>query len=133
MIPLKLRDWIDIEKIYWDELSSNPNAIELLRENLDKINWTWLSGNTNAIELLQANPDKINWSLLSQNPNAIELLQEYPDEIDWIDLSVNPSIFTYDYDAIIERPFTEELIAAVFHPSRFNRYLTDYQYDMNDL
>ena len=28
---LKLRDWIDINKIDWDELSKNPNAIKLLK------------------------------------------------------------------------------------------------------
>jgi hypothetical protein len=29
---LKLRDWIDINKIDWDTLSINPNAIELLKK-----------------------------------------------------------------------------------------------------
>ena len=50
---LKLRDWIDINKIDWNTLSGNPNAIELLKENQDKINWEILSLNTNAIELLK--------------------------------------------------------------------------------
>jgi hypothetical protein len=50
---LKLRDWIDINKINWDCLSLNPNAIKLLKENKDKINWEELSRNPNAIELLK--------------------------------------------------------------------------------
>jgi len=35
----KLLDWIDINKINWESLSSNPNAIPLLEKNPDKINW----------------------------------------------------------------------------------------------
>ena len=34
---LKLRDWIDINKLNWNTLSENPNAIELLKENQNKI------------------------------------------------------------------------------------------------
>ena len=30
---LKLRDWIDINKINWEQLSLNQNAIELLNSN----------------------------------------------------------------------------------------------------
>ena len=46
---LKLLNWIDINKINWDNLSENTNAIELLKENQDKINWGNLYKNTNAI------------------------------------------------------------------------------------
>ncbi len=35
---LKLRDWIDINKIDCKILSSNKNGIELLKVNQDKIN-----------------------------------------------------------------------------------------------
>ena len=117
----------------------NLNAIELLRENPDKINWGWLSGNPNAIELLREkpykiywdwlsiNPNKINWSMLSQNPNGIELLRENLDK--------NMSILTYDYAAMKQTTslFKEELIAKVFHPMRFERYLTNYCFDMSEL
>ena len=41
----KLLDWIDINKLKWDMLSLNPNAIYLLEQNQDKINWTILSRN----------------------------------------------------------------------------------------
>ena len=50
---LKLRDWIDINKIDWVYLSLNPNAIDLLKENKDKIDWRCLTANPNAIELLK--------------------------------------------------------------------------------
>ena len=45
----KLRDWIDIDKLNWNYLSINPNAIQLLKENQDKIHWNNLSKNINAI------------------------------------------------------------------------------------
>jgi len=37
----KLRSWIDVNKINWDYLSENSNAIDLLEKNMDKINWVW--------------------------------------------------------------------------------------------
>ncbi len=44
---LKLRDWIDFNKLKWDYLSLNPNAIEFLKENQDKIDWWYFSQNSN--------------------------------------------------------------------------------------
>jgi len=35
----KLRSYIDINKIRWDTLSINPNAIHLLEKNMDRISW----------------------------------------------------------------------------------------------
>ena len=51
---LKLRPFIENnkDKLDWDYLSGNPNAMALLEKNIHKINWTWLSGNPNAIYLL---------------------------------------------------------------------------------
>jgi hypothetical protein len=72
----KLRDWIDINKIEWDALSENENAIELLKENKEKINWAYLSNNKNAIELIEENLDKINWNLLSLNETTIKFLKK---------------------------------------------------------
>ena len=63
----KLRDWIDIEKIDWNYLSFNENAIKLLENHQDKINWKYLSLNDNAIKLLSNNKNKINWKNLSSN------------------------------------------------------------------
>lgn len=37
MTEYKLRDWVDISKINWCELSHNPNAIHLLEKNRDKV------------------------------------------------------------------------------------------------
>ena len=88
---MKLLDWINIEKINWDVLSLNPNAIELLKENKDKINSLSLAinENPNAIELLLENKDKyyINEPYISSNPNAIDYLKENPNMISWTSLS----------------------------------------------
>ena len=72
---MRLREGIPVDKLRWQELSKNPNAIHLLEKNLDKVNWEMLSGNPNAIPLLEKNLDKVDWEELSSNPN----------------------IFTYDY------------------------------------
>ena len=42
-----MHEWIDKNKINWDNLSwnENPAAIKLLEQNQDKINWEVLSGN----------------------------------------------------------------------------------------
>jgi len=80
-------------KIDWFNLSINPNAIDLLKENEDNIMWGYLSGNPNAIDLLEKNKDEIEWSILSinTNPRAIEMLNENQKNIDWFMLSKNPN------------------------------------------
>ena len=41
------------DKINWDNLSRNKNAIEILKQNREKIHWRYLSRNKNANELLK--------------------------------------------------------------------------------
>ena len=78
ILPTKygLRDWIDKDKLNWEYLAFNPNAIDFLEENYDNIEWFELAENPNAIDLLKKNPTKINWYRLSLNPNAIKLLEK---------------------------------------------------------
>ena len=98
-----LRDFIPLEKLNWQWLSSNPNAIDLLREKMDNENK--LSQEVlNKVNI----KDKIDWQKLSGNPYAIELLEEkitkenemskeyletlhYVDKINWKSLSENPN------------------------------------------
>ena len=95
-------------KVDWEYLSTNPNAIELLRANPSKIDWRALSKNPNAIDLLQERHDyekslgleeyrgllnRINWVYLSENSGAVELLRENPDKIHWGFLSANAGAF----------------------------------------
>ena len=72
-----LRPWIPLDKLDWFYLSSNPGAIDLLKNHPQKINWKQLSQNPAAIDLLKQNPDKIDWYYLSLNPGAIDLLDQW--------------------------------------------------------
>jgi hypothetical protein len=105
----------------------------LLERNQDKIDWIQISMNPNAISLLEKNQDKISWFKLSSNPNAISLLEKNKDHIKWGILSGNPNIFSLNYKFIEERMsiYKEELMMAVFHPKRFNRYL-NLGYNLGD-
>ena len=125
----KLRDWINIDKINWNHLSFNINAIHLLEENQDKIDWAFLSYNKNAIHLLEENFNKIDFDCLSFNKNAIHLLEENQDKIDWYILSANPSIFQLDYEKMKENNLEiyEDLIKEVMKPSRVFKN-PDYDY-----
>ena len=38
-LPMKLQHWVDVNKLNFDYLSINPNAIYLLKKNPDKIDW----------------------------------------------------------------------------------------------
>ena len=64
-----LLEWIDINKLQWDSLSYNPNAVHILEKKPEKINWKFLSKNPNAIHILEQNIDKIHFHYLSQNEN----------------------------------------------------------------
>ena len=106
--------------VYWDALSSNPNAIHLLEANQHKINWSNLSKNPNAIHLLEANKHRINWANLSKNPNAIHLLEENQDKINWANLSKNPNAIhlleankdKIDWSDLSKNPNAIELLEA---------------------
>ena len=142
----ELLHWVDINKLNWENLSRNPNAIHILEKNLDKVDWFWLSGNSNAISIIEnnlnkvhwdwlskipnaihilaKNLDKVNWTSLSENPNAIQILEQNLENINWYSLSVNPNIFkpVYDYNAI-KLHFHElhkELATLFYHPLRMN-------------
>jgi hypothetical protein len=58
-----------LEKINWQILSHNPNAISILKNNVDKIHWYELSENPNlnAIHLLENNLEKINWTYIQKS------------------------------------------------------------------
>jgi hypothetical protein len=45
---------------------------ELFQNNIEKLNWDCLSCNRNAIRLLKKNPDKIHWNNISLNPSIFE-------------------------------------------------------------
>lgn len=123
-----LRAWIKIEDLNIDYLCLNPNAISFLNELYEKtktINWNKLSSNPNAMYLIKKriadennltakeidDTDSnyiINWYNLSSNPNAIDVLKKKIEEekeqgerivaelndnrkIHWSSLSANPN------------------------------------------
>ncbi len=43
----------------------------------NRVNWNFLSRNPNAIHLLENNQDRIDWRALSGNPNAIDIISRY--------------------------------------------------------
>jgi hypothetical protein len=100
IIDYALHNQLGADKVNWEYLSKNPNAIHLLEAYPDKINWNGLSQNPNAIHLLEQNlvesqrdgsVCKINWYWISSNPNAIHILEKNPDKINWDRLSGNPN------------------------------------------
>ena len=131
----KLLDWIDIKKLDWNTLSSNPNAIHLLEQNKKRIDWHYLSFNPNALHLLEQNQNKINWYCLSQNPNAIHLLEQNQDKINWTLVSSNPSIFKYNYKELklrMKETIAEDLMKNRFHPKYINKWIEWGQVDAED-
>ena len=111
----KLLDWIDINKLDWDDCMRNnpilfyPILIKHLKKNLkqdEKVKqyikmatenyWNNLSSFKNdiAMNILQDNLSKINWDILSENPNAIKILNDNIDKINWYSLSKNPNAIT---------------------------------------
>ena len=87
----------NIDKIDWFYLSLNTNAIDLIEQELiqnpinHKLNWDNLSANPAAIHILENNINKINWNNLSRNTEAIHILEQNPHKINWAELSGNPS------------------------------------------
>ncbi len=57
---MKLLDWIIPEKLDYNNLSLNYNAIHLLKENPDNINWINLAKNPNGYLIFKDNMDKLN-------------------------------------------------------------------------
>ena len=91
--PYKLLNWIQKDKLNYDNLSLNHKALHLLEQNQDKIEWMFLSENPNAIHFLEQNQDKIDWGFFQRNPNAMHLLEKNPDKIVlyylWFELPCN--------------------------------------------
>ena len=104
LLRYKLRDWIRKDKLNYDLLSGNHNAVDFLSlpENKGIIYYELLSGNTNPkiIPLLKERiekervmtyaelreeDNKINWSAVSKNINLIEILEDEKNE-DKLDL-----------------------------------------------
>jgi len=79
--------WIDINKLNWDNLSENPNAINLLNKNFDKINWNRLSKNINP-KIKNLLEKRIEY----EKELSDEEYKKLSNKIDWYSLLLNPNI-----------------------------------------
>jgi hypothetical protein len=87
----------NVSKISWSHLclNTNPDAVEFLTRNVDKIDWVYLSCNdsNDAIQLLEENYHEIEWYCLSSNSHAIRLIEKNIHLINWSMLSSNANAF----------------------------------------
>jgi len=142
----KILSLIDLNNLSDDLFSiliSNPNAIDLVRENIDKINqdelWDELARNRNAIDLISENINKLSeegWNNLVKNSEAIDLIKENinklyeynlwnilarnPNAINLIreNLLINPNLLTqrgWNYLALNQNPDAINLIRENFN------------------
>lgn len=79
------------DRSMFPNVSANPDAIDLIRENLHLVNTDWLCTNPMAEDILKAHPEWISWPHLSGNPApwAIAMLVANPEKIDWVRFSGN--------------------------------------------
>ena len=118
----RLQNHLDTTKKSLDPegLSSNPNAINHLKQNIDKIHYGMLSANPNAFHLLEKKYNekvskraskgescykgRICWRNLSKNPSAVLLLlnPENDEKVDWNTFSLNPSVEAVSYLSLKE-------------------------------
>jgi hypothetical protein len=148
---LRLREWIPVNRLDVNHLSSNPNAVQYLLENhFDRIFWWHFSSNPEAVDFLLQHPERIVWKGFSSNPNpkalefmkknkveidymnlcknpnpdSFELLMEKPDLINWEILSTHPGIFTLDYEAmrVNNEQLEMDLTVAIMHPKWVFKY-----------
>jgi hypothetical protein len=117
ILKYELLDWISIDKLDWDTLIYNPNAIDLFDMYPDKIDWHKIASNPNnegSVRLIKKYifddnsisskskykkfANDIDWAVLSSNPYAIDLLEAIIKEggvdatnnrVDWYLLSGN--------------------------------------------
>lgn len=96
MPHLKLPDWFEKDKLCWINLSRNPNAIDLLRKNIDKINYYSLCDNPNSVDIFCEQPEQLcrdlDWGEIVFNKHFVDILtniENFDKRIDWISLMMN--------------------------------------------
>lgn len=102
----KIIDFIKKDDICWYNLCKNPNAINLIENNLDKLDekcWLSLCSNKSldVINLIKKNMDKLKndeyWNILSENYYAVDIILNNIDKCKLIFLckNENPKIIEY--------------------------------------
>lgn len=72
-----------IDKVEWEFLSQNPNAIDMIRDNIDKVETTHLCWNEHpdAIRMVEDRIEDACWDALSCNSSATYVLEQHLDKI----------------------------------------------------
>jgi hypothetical protein len=98
MLPYKLLDWIEPDRIYLWNMCANihPAAtyyIEklLISDPYHDLDWGLLSANPAAIHILERYPEKIDFSGISMNSAAMHIIKKFPEKIEWGLLNHNDS------------------------------------------
>ena len=88
-----------VHRIHWVQLSSNPSAIHILKNNINKIYWSFFCDieNPEVVKIIEENIDKINndmniedcWYHISKNKYAIHLLEKYSEKINLNGVGLN--------------------------------------------
>jgi hypothetical protein len=109
----------NLDKIDWISLCKNDNAVHLIEQNLNKLDETcfkMLSSNKNAMDILKNNQDKIEWI-------PYEMFVFWPTTNENCIL-YNPSIFTYNYKEIkeIKHNINKDLIEWIWNPDNRDKW-----------
>jgi hypothetical protein len=121
-------------------VSTNPNAIRILKENPSKIYWPALcvtASTKEQFDYIRENLDKVHWDSICRNRNkrALELLMEFPERIQWHFTLGNQDVFEttaeYNYEGIREAKcrLHEEFHAWAGHPSKMSTKWIDWGFD----
>lgn len=120
MISYKLRKWFPYEKLDWNVILENPLAIDIIKDKLkdddpkSEINWKLLSSNINAMDMLKHDQEKIEYYRIILN-NWVDLFK-YDDGVD-----INFESFDYKlFDKVIENYLNVHII--IFRVSGFSQY-----------
>jgi hypothetical protein len=94
---------INDNKINWDKLSSNINAIQICENNLNKVNWYKLCQNANGLDIIKKilyknpNDKRLKWNLMLKNDNEniydilsykLNIDNEFR-ELNWVDAAIS--------------------------------------------
>jgi len=105
-----LRDEQYYEHISWHELIENKNACDMIRENLHKVSKYWfeISSKPYLMDLIEENMDNISWYGLSLNSKAIHILKNNTDKIMIDNLCENENGF--ELLLLLNHEFSNEII-----------------------
>jgi len=114
----------------WCYACCYPHLIDIIEQHMDKIDWNELSENYNAIHILEKNLDKINMYNLRRNKNGFQLLLQLNHVFDDGNIYNKNIVFEYfDYCEKNNLPFT--LIRLLSKYGYTEKHMEFLQYNNN--